>query len=102
MKIDNCPVNKKDRYNAIDGLRTFAAIGVLAMHVNENSFCLSGFISERVIGVMGDFVFLFMIISGFSMCCGYYDKITNAYHPPVSMASITFSGTVPPCISDFV
>ena len=67
MKIDNCAVNKKDRYNAIDGLRTFAAIGVLAMHVNENSFCLSGFISERVIGVMGDFVFLFMIISGFSM-----------------------------------
>lgn len=63
------------RYDAIDGLRAYAAIGVLMMHVMVNGFEFSGFVSKEIFGNMGDFVFLFMIISGFSMCCGYYDKV---------------------------
>lgn len=69
---------KKQHYGAIDGLRTYASIGVLIMHVLLNGkYNISGFITERFIGSMGDFVFLFMMISGFSMCCGYFDKISG-------------------------
>ena len=68
---------KTQRYDAIDGLRAYAAIGVAIMHIKVNGFNFPGFISERVIGEMGNFVFLFMVISAFSMCCGYYDKIVQ-------------------------
>lgn len=67
-----------ERYGLIDGLRTFAAIGVVLMHIKANGgYIISGFISNRCIGSMGEFVYLFMIISGFSMCCGYFDKVTQ-------------------------
>ena len=47
------------------------------MHVMTNGgFSLPGPI-HRIIGSMGEFVYLFMIISGFSMCCGYYDRMLS-------------------------
>ena len=67
---------KKDYYPAIDGLRALAAIGVVLIHVWQNSlYELSGDILLWVIPTTYNVVFLFMIISGFSMCCGYYEKI---------------------------
>lgn len=66
-----------ERYDALDGLRAFAAIGVVIMHIKENGYAIEGFISEHIIGEMGNFVFLFMVISGFSMCCGYFEKIMS-------------------------
>lgn len=66
----------KEYYGAIDGLRAFAAIGVVMMHVLKNgNYEISGFIVEQLIGKMGEFVYLFMIISAFAICCGYYEKI---------------------------
>ena len=71
-------VIEKKRYGAIDGLRTIAAIGILAMHVAaNNSYEITGFLYDSIIGSMGDFVFLFMVISAFGMCVGYYEKIIN-------------------------
>ena len=71
-------VIEKKRYGAIDGLRTIAAIGILAMHVAaNNSYEITGFLYDSIIGSMGDFVFLFMVISAFGMCAGYYEKIIN-------------------------
>ena len=71
-------VIEKKRYGAIDGLRTIAAIGILAMHVaSNNKYDISGFFYDSIIGSMGDFVFLFMVISAFGMCAGYYEKIIN-------------------------
>ena len=68
----------KKRYRAIDGLRAFAAIGVALMHIKANgSYDLPGFIGNELIGSMGEFVYLFMMISGFSMCCGYYNRIIS-------------------------
>ncbi len=67
----------KERYGAIDGLRAYAAIGVAIMHIKENGYLISGFISEEVIGEFGNFVFLFMVISAFGMCCGYYGRINS-------------------------
>ncbi len=67
---------KQKRYGTLDGLRAYAAIGVALMHVLANGeYGLTGFFSERVLGSLGELVYLFMMLSGFSMCCGYYDKI---------------------------
>ena len=68
----------KVHYGAIDGLRTIAAIGIVVMHIAANNdYEISGFVYDNLIGSFGNFVFLFMVISSFGMCCGYYDKITN-------------------------
>lgn len=74
----------KDRvlhYNAIDKMRMCASFGIIAMHVLANGNYVfpesgfSGFLSQRLIPSFTDFVFLFMVISAFGMCCGYYDKM---------------------------
>lgn len=64
------------KYNSLNGMRAYAAIAILAMHVLENSHYIK--IDNVVyirIGALKWLVYLFMIISGFSLCCGYYDKI---------------------------
>ena len=66
------------RYDAIDGLRTYSAIGIVLMHVLANGdYGLNGFLFKSLIPSFTNLVFLFMIISGFSMCCGYYEKIVK-------------------------
>ncbi len=68
----------KIKYNSIDGLRAYSAIGIVLMHVLDNgNYEMDGFVFDKFIPSFTDFVFLFMIISCFSMCCGYYDKIVN-------------------------
>ena len=67
-----------ERYEKLDGLRAFSAIGILLMHVQANgNYVLNGFLFEKVIPSFTNLVFLFMIISAFSMCCGYYEKILS-------------------------
>lgn len=68
---------KQERYSAIDGLRAFAAIGIMLMHVRvcvtnspEGGFWYSTFIPS-----LTHFVYLFLVISAFSVCCGYYEKM---------------------------
>lgn len=65
------------RYDAINGLRAFSALGIILMHVLANGgYAING-IANRLILSFTDLVFLFMVVSGFSMCCGYYDKFIN-------------------------
>ena len=71
-------------YGSIDGLRAIAAIGIIFMHIRANTnFNLSSysggidFLLNTVIPQCTWFVFLFMVISGFSMCCGYYERLMN-------------------------
>lgn len=67
---------KQEAYSAIDGLRTFSAIGILLMHVRmESNYEINGGIYNKIIPSFTHLTFLFMIISGFCMCCGYYEKI---------------------------
>jgi peptidoglycan/LPS O-acetylase OafA/YrhL len=67
---------EKKRYDAIDGLRTIACIGIVMMHMQTNNqYQISGFIYNNVIAAFTNFVFLFMVISAFGMCCGYLDKM---------------------------
>ena len=62
--------------DGIGGLRAAACLGIVVMHVFANSPCAP---SEpwyaRIVGSFTDLVFLFMVISGYGMCCGYYKKI---------------------------
>lgn len=68
----------RKHYDAIDGLRTIACIGIVMMHVRANNeYEISGFAYDAVIASFTNFVFLFMVISAFGMCCGYLDKMLN-------------------------
>lgn len=68
----------KNHYDNIDGLRAIAAIGVLIMHVMANgAFTIADNPIKNVIGSFGVFVQLFFLISGFGLCCGYYERIKN-------------------------
>lgn len=68
----------KKHYDNIDGLRAIAAIGVVLMHVMANgAFTLADSPVKTVIGSLGVFVQLFFLISGFGLCCGYYERIKN-------------------------
>lgn len=69
---------QKKRYESINGLRTLACIGIVMMHMKaNNNYQISGFLYENVIPSFTNFVFLFMMISAFGMCCGYFDKVLN-------------------------
>lgn len=69
---------EKQHYGAIDGLRAIACIGIVMMHVRANSnYEIGGFIYNSVIPSFTNFVFLFMAVSAFGMCCGYYEKVKN-------------------------
>lgn len=69
---------KADRYEGIDGLKAYAIIGIALMHVLANGeYGIGGFVFERLIPSFTNFVFLFMMVSGFGMCCGYYQKIVD-------------------------
>lgn len=66
------------RYDAIDGLRTIACIGIVMMHMlANNSYELSGFVFYTAIPSFTNLVFLFMTISAFGMCCGYFDRVMS-------------------------
>ena len=67
---------EKRHYGAIDGLRMIAAFGIVMMHIRANSnYEITGYVYNTIIPSFTNFVFLFMTVSAFGMCCGYYDKI---------------------------
>ena len=69
---------KADRYEGIDGLKAYAIIGIALMHILANGeYGIGGFVFERLIPSFTNLVFLFMMVSGFGMCCGYYQKIVD-------------------------
>lgn len=66
----------RKRYDALDGLRTIACLGIVMMHMKaNNSYAVSGFFYDEVVSSFANFVFLFMTVSAFGMCCGYYERI---------------------------
>lgn len=68
----------KKTYYGIDWLRAIACIGIALMHIRANStYQVSGFLYNKVIPSLTDFVYLFMAISAFGMCCGYYEKVRS-------------------------
>ncbi len=64
-----------NHYPGLDVVRVIAIAGIVLMHVFTNgNYGLSGFLFEKVIGTAGNFTILFMMVSAFGMCCGYYEK----------------------------
>ena len=71
-------MDNRTRYEGIDGLKAYAIIGIALMHVLANGkYGIGGFVFERLIPSFTNLVFLFMMVSGFGMCCGYYQKIVD-------------------------
>jgi len=72
------------RYNSFNGLRGFAAIGILLMHYLANMDAnivlplkqSNPLLYGSIIPFFTTFVYMFFIISAFSMCCGYFKKFT--------------------------
>ena len=71
-------IGSNNRYENLDGLKVIAAFGIVAMHVSSNmGHPLTSEIATNVIGSMTHFVKLFLILSGFGMCCGYYERFKS-------------------------
>lgn len=71
-------ISSDNRYGNLDGLKVIAAFGIVAMHVSSNmGHPLSLELATNIIGSMTHFVKLFLILSGFGMCCGYYERFKN-------------------------
>lgn len=70
--------NIKERYDSLDGLRAYSMICIVIMHVKA-------FLPYTKVSVIGSFsllVALFMMVSAFSMCCGYYVRVKNGAIQP--------------------
>lgn len=68
----------KERYEGIDGLKAYAILGIALMHILANgNFGLNGFVFQKLIPSFTNLVFLFMMVSDFGMCCGYYQKFKD-------------------------
>lgn len=62
----------------INALRAFACMAIVAWHVLANGdFRIDGYFVTNVIPSWNDLVYLFMIISGFGMCNGYYKRLKD-------------------------
>ena len=66
-------------YNSLNGLRSLACLGIVAMHVAANMSLkpTNNFIQHNFLSFTGNFVLLFMMVSAFSMCCGYLERFQN-------------------------
>lgn len=70
------------RYDSFNGLRGYAAIGILLMHYLANinpeiALYLKGsnpLLYGQIIPFLTMFVYMFFSVSAFSMCCGYFEK----------------------------
>ena len=72
------------RYNSFDGLRAIGAFGIAMMHYMANMRKAdvvfleeSSILYKDVIPFFTMFVFLFFLLSAFSMCCGYYHNFAS-------------------------
>ena len=74
----------RERYGSLDGLRAYAALGIILMHVlaNINVKPSENYLTESIIPFFTDFTLLFMVVSGFSLCCGYYTRIKEGTITP--------------------
>ena len=74
---------KIERIAALDGIKAYSVIGIVFMHVLANGeYHLKGFLFESLIPAFTDLVFLFMTVSAFGMCWGYFYKISKGEIKP--------------------
>jgi peptidoglycan/LPS O-acetylase OafA/YrhL len=64
----------KERYENLDGLRAISCLGIIALHVNANADYRLSTTASIIVSSFTQFVPLFLILSGFGMFCGYYNR----------------------------
>lgn len=81
--LNSTPI-KKELYESLNGLRAYAALGIILMHVLSNITIKpsENYATSSLIPWFTDFTLLFMVVSGFSLCCGYYEKIKKGTITP--------------------
>lgn len=73
-------MNESKRYDALDGVRVLAMTGILVMHVLANlSYRDELATLYSYIMYFERFTSLFMMVSAFSVSCGYYKKIQSGF-----------------------
>ena len=78
MNTDKNTCNSGGHYNGIDALHTFGCIAIVLWHVYANSGVnIGGYFATDILPSFNYLVYLFMMISGFGMCCGYFEKFRN-------------------------
>lgn len=82
------------KYRNIDALRTFGCLAIIAWHVKANTGFSTG-VLDKVIPSFDYLVYLFMIISGFGMCNGYYQKLKTGTYSIDAFYSKRYKRTVP-------
>lgn len=71
-------MTRTKEYSSLNGMKAFAAIGIMLMHIRANgNYYIDGYLYNTVILSLTDFVFLFMVISAFGLCCGYFEKMVS-------------------------
>ena len=83
------------KYSNVDALRSFGCLAIIAWHVKANTNFMGGLLTERIIPSFDYLVYLFMIISGFGMCNGYYQKLKDGNYDLNKFYSRRYKKTVP-------
>lgn len=67
----------RERYDNLDGLRVISCLCIIGMHINANADYGLGSTGEQIVALWTHFVALFLMISGFGMFCGYYERFKS-------------------------
>ena len=95
--ISAIPANARENYSSLDGLRAYAAIGIVLMHVMANIAIKpsDNIVTSAVIPWFTNFTLLFMLVSAFSMCCGYYERVKSGAITPAKFYAKRYHRTWP-------
>lgn len=66
-----------ERYDNLDGLRAISCLCVIVMYIRANADYNLGAVGGEIFASWMHFVPLFLMISGFGMFCGYYEKFKS-------------------------
>lgn len=95
--MENETNRKRIRFDALDGLRSIACIGIVLMHVKANLAVepTENFLTTNIIGFTADFVSMFMMVSAFGLCCGYYERFRTSSITPNDFYSKRYKRVLP-------
>lgn len=67
----------RERYDNLDGLRAISCLCIIAMHIRANASYNLHPVFDQIVASWTHFVPLFLMISGFGMFCGYYERFKS-------------------------
>lgn len=69
---------RAERYNSLKGIRAYAEIAILLMYVYEN-YAIDTLKDLPLLTFLNNLTFFFVLVSAFSMCCGYYENVLSGW-----------------------